>query len=173
MFYTITSKLPFIETDNSKRKMLKIFIIGSVLYILLHLYLYSSNMTGLLENIKQYLYYMMALDFGVAYFFSKNSAEEETENTNVRNGDKYTSEQMKAIQFEQMRRMREYSSQQPQQPQQPQQQVNNLFKKKDPATSDKEPDTKKLETKEPVKEQAKKETDEGTDTCIPVYMGKN
>jgi DNA segregation ATPase FtsK/SpoIIIE-like protein len=67
MVYTIISKLPFITSDKSNRRFFKIFVFGSLIYILLHYYLFQKDQEGILDSVKTYLYYAMAIDFCVAY----------------------------------------------------------------------------------------------------------
>ncbi len=199
MFYTIVSKLPFIESDNSKRKILKIFIIGSVLYSLLHYYLHSSPMTGIFSSLKQYIYYIMPVDFGISFFLSSNN---NTDNESGENDDgqlnEYTPEQIQAIQMAQMRRTHEYQMEMQKRQMMQNESGNNNdpvntnkspFKKKEKEattpdkrqSSEKEKSQEKKDQKdqknekdEKIKkeEQKVKKSEEGSDTCIPVYMGK-
>jgi len=73
MFYTLVSKIPLISGDRSNKKFFKIFIFGSIAYILLHYYLYSGEKFAFLEKLKSYLYYVMAVDLALAYYLSKSS----------------------------------------------------------------------------------------------------
>ena len=70
MFYTLAG-ITFAQ-DNSRRKILKIFLAGSVLYVALHYYMYTSNSeymnNAMMQRIKQIIYYLMAMDFIVAYY---------------------------------------------------------------------------------------------------------
>jgi len=80
MFYTILSRIPQISTNTSERKYLIIFILGSIVYTVLHYYLYSH--TDFLNNVKKYLYYVMGIDFAIAYCLTKyysTSNEPETD----------------------------------------------------------------------------------------------
>jgi hypothetical protein len=80
MFYTILSRIPQISTHTSERKYLIIFILGSIVYTVLHYYLYSH--TDFLNNVKKYLYYVMGIDFAIAYCLTKyysTSNEPETD----------------------------------------------------------------------------------------------
>ena len=69
MFYTILSKLPVIQDSN--KKILMIFILGSLFYVLLSYYLYSDKRSDMIEKFKPYFYYLMVVDFGLAYFLTK------------------------------------------------------------------------------------------------------
>jgi len=71
MFYTITSRLPFVQSDSSPRKLFKIFLIGSICYIILHYYLYTKTEGAILLKLRQYIYYIMAGDFAIAYLLGK------------------------------------------------------------------------------------------------------
>lgn len=104
MFYTLTSKIPYIESDNSKRKILKIFLIGSVLYSMLHYHLFSNKSSPLYDNIKKYLYYIMIADFALSYFLmsKKCPVNKEDKKNNIEN--KYTVDEIKQIQYQQMQR---------------------------------------------------------------------
>ena len=103
MFYTLASKIPALSKGGNK--LLKIFIFGSLIYILLHYYLHSGERWFLLDKLKTYLYYVMVVDFGVAYVLSKwnNSSSEETD----RSDEPMSNEQKNARQrdIEELRRM--------------------------------------------------------------------
>lgn len=86
MFYTLVSRIPLISNLKNDGKFLKIFIIGSLMYILLHYYLFSDERWYMLEKLKSYLYYIMAFDLGVAYFVSKWYAPTEDEEEEKQNG---------------------------------------------------------------------------------------
>ena len=79
MFYTLISQTPFINNDISSKKIFKLFLIGSIIYIALHYYLFSSP-RGILDNYKRYVYYVMAFDFLTAYllttFFGRSEEKE-------------------------------------------------------------------------------------------------
>jgi hypothetical protein len=80
MFYTIASRLPLIGGDKTTKNFLKVFIVGSALYVYTHYYLYSAERIALLEKIKPYLYYVLVLDLVITYFLMKwNSPSEEDE----------------------------------------------------------------------------------------------
>jgi hypothetical protein len=62
MFYYIVSKLPFIA--KAENKIFKTFLIGSICYIILHTYLFSSlgDSNELIVKYRQYIYYLFAAD---------------------------------------------------------------------------------------------------------------
>jgi cell division protein FtsN len=72
MFYIIATRIPLVLSDTSNRKYLKIFVLGSLLYICIHYYLHLEARAGVLEHIKDKLLIIMALDFlaacGIAKF---------------------------------------------------------------------------------------------------------
>ena len=89
MFYTLVSKIPLISGDRSNKKFFKIFIFGSIAYILLHYYLHSGEKFPLLEKLKSYLYYIMAVDLALAYYLSRSSAlpdDDDEKRDDVRGG---------------------------------------------------------------------------------------
>ncbi len=105
MFYTLASRLPYIVNDNSNSKFLKIFILGSVLYVLLHYYLFSANRGDMMNMVKQYLYYAMVADLGIAYALIKlfgGTSEQVNKN-------EYSKDEMEEIQKQmQLARARAY-----------------------------------------------------------------
>lgn len=186
MFYTLASKLPIISTDKSNKKFFKIFLIGSIIYILIHYYLHIKERNVVLEKLKNYMYYIMGIDLMVAYFLSKFTKSDETKEDIETN---YTSDEKEDI----MQQLQEY------------QRLNQLKEQKESKNvenSDK--DTKEIKTSEKQKEESSQESpfikqsksDESneskhmqktkkkdtptsdkskkkieTDTHIPVYMG--
>lgn len=90
MIYTIISKLPFITSDKSNRRFFKIFVFGSLLYILLHYYLYQKDQEGILDNLKTYIYYALAIDLCLAYALDKwsNLDTEKVDDTELPNNKK-------------------------------------------------------------------------------------
>lgn len=71
MFYTIISRIPHFTNDTSKNKFLKIFIVGSVLYILIHYYLNIQVRAEILEKTKKYVYYILPVDLATTYILCK------------------------------------------------------------------------------------------------------
>lgn len=92
MFYTLASKAPMIN-NNKSHKFLMIFIAGSLAYVLLNYYLYSGERFELLNKLKQYFFYVMALDLAIAYFLSKFSG---SSSSNESEG-KYTNDEREEI----------------------------------------------------------------------------
>lgn len=90
MVYTIISKLPFITSDKSNRRFFKIFVFGSLIYVLLHYYLFQKDQDGILDSIKTYLYYAMGLDLCLAYALDQwtGNTEEEKKDDSLPNNQK-------------------------------------------------------------------------------------
>lgn len=66
MFYTLVSR-SLITKINSSRDYLNIFLVGSIGYVILHWYLYSEKKEGIMEKIREYLYYLMVVDIITSY----------------------------------------------------------------------------------------------------------
>ena len=79
MFFTLVSKL-LLRGPAKNRDFLLVFILGSVMYVALHWYLHLEQKSGIVEQVKKYLYYTMAVDMIIAYimvtFFSKQIDEQ-------------------------------------------------------------------------------------------------
>lgn len=79
MFYYIASKLPMLSGMTDDSKYFKIFLTGSICYIILHALLFSNICTNLeiIQNYKHYIYYLWAIDSiftgGSLKFMSDNS----------------------------------------------------------------------------------------------------
>jgi hypothetical protein len=71
MFYTIASRLSIIGGDKTIKNFFKVFIVGSMLYVYTHYYLFSAERMLFLEKIKQYIYYVLILDLLITYFLMK------------------------------------------------------------------------------------------------------
>jgi hypothetical protein len=71
MFYIISSRIPLISSDFTKRKYFKVFVFGSVFYVLLHYYLNKQITAGIPEKMKKYLFYIMGVDFTIACILLK------------------------------------------------------------------------------------------------------
>ncbi len=64
MFFTLISKLPLINNTNTKSKSFLILLIGCVLYLIIHAYLYSSHTisNNFIQRWKHYLYLLFSVD---------------------------------------------------------------------------------------------------------------
>ena len=71
MFYIISSRIPLISSDFTKRKYFKVFIFGSVFYVLLHYYLNKQIRVGIPEKMRKFLFYIMGVDFSIACILLK------------------------------------------------------------------------------------------------------
>jgi hypothetical protein len=71
MFYIISTRLPLVYSDTTNRKFLKIFILGSLIYICVHYYLHLETRIGLMEHLKSKLLFIMAGDFLAACALAK------------------------------------------------------------------------------------------------------
>lgn len=111
MFYTLASKL-LIKDSSMNRDFLYVFLAGSVMYVALHWYLHLDNRAGIVEHVKRYLYYAMAIDLGVAYvltrYFAPAPQEEDEDKDKEKDKRQYTDEEKKIM----MARMQEARRQQ-------------------------------------------------------------
>ncbi len=108
MFYTLASKF-LITKVSTPRDYLYIFIAGSVGYVILHWYLHMEKQEGIVEKVREYLYYAMVIDVITAYVLitmypSKSDKENNNEDTqNNEQPREYTPEEKKTL----MQRMQE------------------------------------------------------------------
>jgi hypothetical protein len=109
MFYILVSRVPFIyNVPDKKDKMFRIFLIGSICYIILHGLLYSRKFleNSFIQKYKSYLLYLAGIDFvltsGIVVVLDKkptensyieNDEDAEDENENESN-EKMTREQI-------------------------------------------------------------------------------
>lgn len=71
MFYIISTRLPLVYSDTTNRKFLKIFILGSILYVCIHYYLHLEARNGFMDTLKSKLLMIMAGDFLIACALAK------------------------------------------------------------------------------------------------------
>jgi hypothetical protein len=71
MFYIISSRIPLISSDNTNRKYFKLFVTGSIFYVLIHYYLNKDVRFGLIEKFRKFIYHVMAVDLAIACILSK------------------------------------------------------------------------------------------------------
>ena len=87
MFYTIISKTP--KLPYGKNKLLLVFILGSVLYLLLHYKIWSKKPNdGMMAKVQKYFYFAMAIDFIVAYFLINKQEKEQNKKHTFTKGQK-------------------------------------------------------------------------------------
>lgn len=85
MFYFVVSRLPIISNID-EGKMLRIFIIGTICYIIVHAFLYSNYNSGseLITKYRSYLYYMWGADLAltgiIVKFFGQSNYDSDDEN---------------------------------------------------------------------------------------------
>lgn len=100
MFYTLASKL-LIKGPPKNRDFLYVFLAGSVMYVALHWYLNLDEKTGIVEQVRKYLYYTMAVDLGVAYvmttYFAPAAKEGDEDKDDTKSQREYTDEEKKII----------------------------------------------------------------------------
>lgn len=74
MFYNIISRIPKIVEATKKKKLLYISIIGTLIYIIIHAFLFSkqSESIGVITKYRYYIYVIMLLDFGIMYLMLKD-----------------------------------------------------------------------------------------------------
>ena len=82
MFYILVSRVPFIyNVPDKKDKMFRIFLIGSICYIILHGLLYSKKFleNSFIQKYKSYLLYLAGIDFvltsGIVVVLDKKQSE--------------------------------------------------------------------------------------------------
>jgi heme/copper-type cytochrome/quinol oxidase subunit 4 len=114
MFFTLVSRT-IITKINTPRDYLYIFLIGCVGYVILHWYLHMNKKEGMMEKIRQYMYYAMVADLVVAYTLmmiypvkSNKKQSDDNESKEPREHTTYTPEQRKIL----MARMQESKRQQ-------------------------------------------------------------
>lgn len=197
MFYIIATRLPLVYSDTTNRKYLKLFVLGSIIYLCVHYYLFLEERTGLLNKVKSKLYYVMIADFAVAMvltkFLSHRKIEEDVddkdnkdvnENSNITNNNalKDLEEQKRKMMEaeEQRRRMFELMKQQQYQQmmQQRQEQEEKRNKERDEEKENKKKKKKKETTSSSESSESSKKEEKptkevvakpDTDTELPVY----
>jgi len=190
MFFTIISKVPIIANDNSSSKMFKIFVIGAILYILLHYYLFIGDRGEIINKYKNYIYYVMGIDFAIAYALSvmtSNNDDEEEEDDNEKkqkpNQNEPTPEQKEqylrqlALRNQMLEQQRAMQLAQRVQMAQQQEKSNSSNQKDEKneetksASSKKSSEKKEKAKKSKSSKKEKKEENEDEDTALPIYNG--
>jgi len=191
MFFTIISKVPIIADDNSSSKMFKIFVIGAILYILLHYYLFIGDRGEIINKYKNYIYYVMGIDFAIAYALSVISSsddnndeeDDEEEKKQKSNQNEPTPEQkdqylrqlaLRNQMLEQQRAMQlaqrvQMAQQQDKTNSSPQKEEKNEETKS--ASSKKSSEKKEKPKKSKSSKKEKNEDDIDEDTALPIYNG--
>ena len=86
MFFIIVSKTLITPTGKNS-DIFKLFIYGSIGYVLLHHYLYSSEQTNALEYLKNYIYYILFFDLLTAVVLLKVFGKTQDSDLNTDNVD--------------------------------------------------------------------------------------
>ena len=102
MFYFLVSKIPIINNPNDEHNLFKVFVVGTILYLILHVYLFSHPTSNFVNNYGKYLYMIWAGDAGLTgilqkYFLKEDKKEEqkiEIEVEQEEKSNKKTSENM-------------------------------------------------------------------------------
>lgn len=195
MFYTLVSKLPIISNDKSDKKFFKIFLLGSVLYILLHYFLHLKKRNEIVEKIKKYIYYVIGLDLMFAFFMSRRSRHNEEDDEEQVEEHTYSNNEKEDIMksYEEMKRLQNLRQKTIDQPnkQEDKKESEDKKEKEEEELSEKSPFIKQSrddnsskksnrdkKTKHHKKHRTTSSTSESddkakreTDTHIPVYMG--
>jgi hypothetical protein len=106
MFFTLVSNTLF-RKISTPRDYLYIFVVGAVCYSIVHWYLYSKQQEGIMEKVRQYLYYVMAGDVIAAFAIKKfyPSREPKKDAHNEENKQEQSKELTKEQQQEIIQRM--------------------------------------------------------------------
>lgn len=110
MFYTLVSRTA-ITKINTPRDYFYIFLLGSLGYVILHWFLHMEQRDGIVEKVKEYLYYAMVIDIITAFTWmaispaktDKKPEDVESKGQQEQESQQYTPEQKKVI----MQRMQE------------------------------------------------------------------
>ncbi|ARF09183.1 hypothetical protein Catovirus_2_132 [Catovirus CTV1] len=95
MFYFIVSRIPIISSVE-EGKFMRIFIIGTICYLILHAFLYSAYNDGseLIQNYRSYLYYLWGIDLALTgiliKFFGSRGEEIEYDDSETDNDNQVT-----------------------------------------------------------------------------------
>ncbi len=89
MFYTLISRIPYIyNIKDNNDKLFKIFLLGSICYVLLHALLYCKKYSeiSLINNNKKLLFYLAGIDYSITlslvFFIDKKKLEKSSEEKN-------------------------------------------------------------------------------------------
>jgi len=177
MFYTITSRLPFILSDNTPRKLFKIFLIGSICYIILHYFLYLKVEGNILLKLRQYIYYIMGADFVLAYLLGKlwkssnkyNNQDTQDNQDNIFNQKKALEEYEELKKLQMLRQMQMADSPFARKQESDKKVKTQTQSESHSKSSKKENKKMKEETEEKKETRNTRDTDDIADTTLPVY----
>lgn len=106
MFFIIASRIPIISADSTNRKYFKLFVVGALLYTIVHYYLHSKLRDGALEKLRTNMYYIMAIDYTIACVllkYVKVIKPDEIENDNESEENKTVDKKDNASELEKLR----------------------------------------------------------------------
>ena len=190
MFYIISSRIPFISSDKTNRKYFKVFVIGSIFYVLLHYYLNKEVRQGMIEKVRKYIYYAMGVDLAIACVllkYIKTSIPNDTENNDDNDSEDDNKDEKLIKELEEQRRLfleehqrrllhekmmeQKMREQKELEQKELEQKKQELKKKKKETESDKSERSEKKQKKETKKEKViKQETEEEkTESELPIY----
>jgi len=109
MFYSLGTRISFITGNNTGNVLLRVFIFGSLLYLVLHYYLYSdNNRWEVVDKMKHYIYYAMFVDFVISYLLLKWNAPSSSSEENSELGNNLTQESIDEIEknYRELRELR-------------------------------------------------------------------
>lgn len=169
MFYLIASKFPIIARDTSKYKFLKILVIGSLCYIVVHAFLFSkqSDQFELIKQYRSYLYYLIGLDLLATYLMNRPQNNEQIKD-NEENEDNENNEDNEENDYERSMRLQNATLQkqlQLQIQQEHERREKELFVKKNKESSD---NSKKQEKQESQKSDKKESVSSNRKQATPV-----
>lgn len=153
MIYTLISNLPLIKKDCTNRKYFKLFLIGSVLYVLLHYYLFGKSQNkDIIMKYRKYIYPFMVCDLSVAVILLKFVFK--CDNNNDTNDEKMSRQELEDIHRNQMMRQQQIAYMQHQEMMKQQQLQKN--KKEDTESSEEKKSVKSSDKKEKKKKKEDK-----------------
>lgn len=104
MFFSLLGKF-FIKNNDNPRAYFYLFVAGMLFYILLHYYLNSRELGGVLSGLNNYLYYIIPVDFLIGAYLCKSGIsseqsdndEEEEDDDDESGKHKYTEAEKQSI----------------------------------------------------------------------------
>ena len=108
MFYYLLNKMSFFKGEN---KLLKILILGSIFYILVHALLYGKlfETNELIIKYRKYIYYIVASDFALIFLMndSSNQSKDKSIEQNTSDIDETYNEQEQLLRLQHMQRLQQ------------------------------------------------------------------
>jgi hypothetical protein len=200
MFYSLGTRISYITENKQGNVLLRVFIFGSLLYLILHYYLYIDRRWEAVDKMKHYLYYVMFVDFVISYLLIKWNSPSKQSTDEEEQKDIMTNEQLEEIErnYRELRELRKQISPTPaetyrnkvEQKEEEEKEEKTVsisasqkspFMTRDEISENKKEKEKKEETeskhdkkkKDKLKKKEKTtEQDNITDTNIPLFVGK-